>query len=108
VPASVNDVTGALKAAAQNGLRDILAYTEDPVVSSDFKQAPHSAIVDGASTRVLDNKLIRVVAWYDNEWAYANRVADLVRFVASEDSGENAIGQETEPVESYAPVLSRA
>ena len=108
MPTNVNYVNAALKAAAQNGLRDILAYTEDPVVSSDFKQDPHSAIVDGASTRVLDSKLIRVVAWYDNEWAYANRVADLVRFVASEDSGENAIGQETEPVESYSPVLSRA
>lgn len=108
VPASVNEVNGVLKAAAENGLRDILAYTEDPVVSSDFKQDPHSAIVDGTSTRVLDGKLIRVVAWYDNEWAYANRVADLVRFVTSEDSDENAIGQKAESTESYAPALTGA
>lgn len=84
-PASVNAVNAALKAVAENGLRDILAYTDDPVVSSDFKQDPHSSIVDGAATRVLDGNLVRTVAWYDNEWGYANRVADLIRFVASEE-----------------------
>ena len=87
LPASVSAVNAALKTAAENGLRDILAYTDDPVVSSDFKQDPHSSIVDGACTRVLDGNLVRTVAWYDNEWGYASRVADLIRFVASEDSG---------------------
>ena len=87
LPANVGAVNAALKTAAENGLRDILAYTDDPVVSSDFKQDPHSSIVDGASTRVLDGNLVRTVAWYDNEWGYASRVADLIRFVASEESG---------------------
>jgi glyceraldehyde 3-phosphate dehydrogenase len=85
--ATVNAVNGALKAASENGLADILAYTEDPVVSSDFRQDPHSSIVDGASTRVLDGNLVRTVAWYDNEWGYANRVADLIRFIASKEPG---------------------
>lgn len=82
--ASVASVNAALRSASQNGLCDILSYTEDPVVSADLKQDPHSCIVDGDCTRVLDGNLVRVVGWYDNEWGYASRVADLIRFVARE------------------------
>ncbi len=82
-PTTAQDVNSCLKAAAENGLNGILEYTEDPVVSSDLKQNPHSSIIDGGSTKVLDGNLVRTVAWYDNEWGYANRVADLIRFIAS-------------------------
>jgi glyceraldehyde 3-phosphate dehydrogenase (phosphorylating) len=87
-PTTVNELNAALKAAAENGMRDVLAYTEDPIVSCDLRQDSHSSIVDGGCTRVLDGNLIRTVAWYDNEWGYANRVADLIRFVASEELEE--------------------
>ena len=103
-PASVSAVNSALKAAAENGLRDILAYTDDPVVSSDFKEDSHSSIVDGASTRVLDGSLVRTVAWYDNEWGYANRVADLIRFVKSKEIPE----QQLATVGTYAWALTPA
>lgn len=83
---TAKDVNACLKTAAENGLRGILEYTEDPVVSSDLKQNPHSSIVDGGSTKVLDGNLVRTVAWYDNEWAYASRVADLVRFMAVKEA----------------------
>ena len=89
-PTSVNEVNAALKAAAENGLNGILAYTDDPVVSADFKQDPHSSIVDGASTRVLDGNLVRTVAWYDNEWGYANRVADSDPFHRKQRCGRGA------------------
>ena len=68
-PTTVDAVNAALKAAADDELRGILAYTEEPVVSSDFKQDAHSSIVDGGATRVLDGTMVRTVAWYDNEWA---------------------------------------
>ncbi|MFZ0592778.1 MAG: type I glyceraldehyde-3-phosphate dehydrogenase [Bryobacteraceae bacterium] len=80
---TANDVNSCIKASAENGLKGILEYTDDPIVSSDLRQNPHSSIVDGGSTRVLDGNLVRTVAWYDNEWGFANRVADLIRFIAS-------------------------
>jgi glyceraldehyde 3-phosphate dehydrogenase len=80
--ASRDEVNQAFKEAASGYLKGILDYTEEPLVSSDFRGDPHSAIVDGASTMVLGNFFIKVVAWYDNEWGYANRVADLVKFIS--------------------------
>jgi len=88
---TVADVNACLRTAAENGLKRILEYTEDPVVSSDFKQNPRSSIVDGASTKVLDGNLVRTIAWYDNEWAYASRVADLIRFIATKDKERNEV-----------------
>jgi glyceraldehyde 3-phosphate dehydrogenase len=79
---TTEEVNAALKSAAENGLRGILAYTEDPVVSSDMLHNPNSSIVDSGLTKVLDGNLVKVVAWYDNEWGYSNRVVDLVAFLA--------------------------
>ena len=76
------EVNGALKAAAQGELKGILAYTEDPVVSSDMLHNPNSSIVDSDLTKVLEGNLVHVVSWYDNEWGYSSRVVDLVGFLA--------------------------
>jgi glyceraldehyde 3-phosphate dehydrogenase len=74
-------VNSALKAAANDGLKGILGYTEDPVVSSDMMHNPNSSIVDAGMTKVLDGNLVKVVSWYDNEWGYSCRVVDLVLFL---------------------------
>jgi glyceraldehyde 3-phosphate dehydrogenase len=79
---SVEEVNGALKAAAASGpLKGYLAYTEDPIVSTDIVKNPHSSIVDAQLTSVMQETMIKVVAWYDNEWGYSNRVVDLVQQV---------------------------
>jgi glyceraldehyde 3-phosphate dehydrogenase len=77
------EVNAALKSAAENGLKGILAYTADPVVSSDMLRNPNSSIVDSLLTKVLDGNLVKVVAWYDNEWGYSCRVVDLISFLAA-------------------------
>ena len=71
-------VNAALKAAAEGPMKGVLQYTEDPIVSSDIIGNPHSSIVDGLSTMVMDGNLVKVVSWYDNEWGYSNRVCDLL------------------------------
>ncbi|PWT99659.1 MAG: type I glyceraldehyde-3-phosphate dehydrogenase [Terriglobia bacterium] len=78
---TTEEVNGALKAAASGPLKGILAYTEDPVVSSDMMHNSNSSIVDGEMTKVLDGDLVKVVSWYDNEWGYSCRVVDLVAFL---------------------------
>jgi glyceraldehyde 3-phosphate dehydrogenase len=80
---SAAEVNAALKAAADGELKGILAYTEDPVVSTDMLHNPNSSIVDGQMTKVLDGNLLKVLAWYDNEWGYSCRVVDLVQFLVS-------------------------
>ena len=80
---STEEVNAALKSAAEGELKGILAYTEDPVVSSDMMHNPNSSIVDGQLTKVLDGNLVKVVAWYDNEWGYSCRIVDLAVFLAS-------------------------
>src|SRR5690349_7825071 len=74
-------VNAALKAAAEGPLKGILAYTEDPVVSTDMLHNSNSSIVDSDMTKVLDGNLVKVLAWYDNEWGYSCRVVDLVAFL---------------------------
>ena len=75
---SVDEVNGALEAAADTGaLSGILAYSEEPLVSTDIIENAYSSIVDGGLTSVIDGTLVKVVSWYDNEWGYANRVVDL-------------------------------
>jgi glyceraldehyde 3-phosphate dehydrogenase len=79
---SVEEVNGALQAAADTGdLAGILAYTEDPIVSSDIIENSYSSILDSGLTAVIDDTLVKVVSWYDNEWGYSNRVVDLVQKV---------------------------
>lgn len=77
---TAEEVNAALKAAAEGPLQGILAYTEDEIVLQDIVMDPHSSIVDGKLTKALGN-LVKVFAWYDNEWGYSNRVADLVELV---------------------------
>ena len=77
-----DEVNAALKAAAEGELKGILAYTEDLVVSTDMLKNPNSSIVDSDLTKVMGGNLVKVVAWYDNEWGYSNRVVDLVEFLA--------------------------
>ncbi len=84
---TAKDVTGqevnaALEKAANGAMKGILAVTMDPVVSSDMMRNPNSSIVDGQLTKVLGGNLVKVVAWYDNEWGYSSRVVDLILFVA--------------------------
>ena len=75
---TVEDVNAALKAAAAKGpLKGILEYTEDPIVSTDIIGNPHSSIFDAGSTMVIDSNMVKVISWYDNEWGYSCRVADL-------------------------------
>jgi glyceraldehyde 3-phosphate dehydrogenase len=79
---SAEKVNAAMKAAAEGPMKGILAYTEDPLVSSDLMHNPNSSILDSLMTKVLGDNLVKVVAWYDNEWGYSMRVVDLVEFVA--------------------------
>ena len=75
-------VNKALKDAANEELRGILAYSEEPLVSSDFRKNPNSSIVDAEYTKVIGGNLVKVLSWYDNEWGYSCRVRDLVKFIA--------------------------
>jgi len=78
---TAEEINAAFREAAENELSGILGYTEEPLVSSDFRGDSRSAIVDGLSTMVLDGNLAKVVAWYDNEWGYSCRVADLAYYM---------------------------
>jgi len=80
-PASAEDLNEAFKAAAAGELKGILSYNELPLVSRDYNGDPHSSIIDGLSTMVIENKLAKVIAWYDNEWGYSNRVVDLAVYI---------------------------
>ncbi|TRW50228.1 ArsJ-associated glyceraldehyde-3-phosphate dehydrogenase [Aliidiomarina halalkaliphila] len=82
-PTSVKEVNAALKAAADDELAGILGYEERPLVSIDYKTDPRSSIVDALSTMVINETQVKIYAWYDNEWAYANRVIDLAKRIAT-------------------------
>ena len=79
---TVAEVNAAVKAAAEGPLKGILSYTEDPIVSKDIETDPHSSIFDAGLTKVIGD-LVKVVAWYDNEWGYSNRLVDLTALVGS-------------------------
>jgi glyceraldehyde 3-phosphate dehydrogenase len=83
--ASEKEINAALKDAADNHLKGILEYCDEPLVSSDFRGNPASSIVDALSTTVLEGKMAKVLSWYDNEWGYSCRVADLAAFIAKAD-----------------------
>jgi glyceraldehyde 3-phosphate dehydrogenase len=75
---SVEEINGAMKAAAEGPLEGILQYTEEPTVSSDIVKSPYSSIFDAELTAVLEGNFVKVFSWYDNEWGYSNRLIDLV------------------------------
>jgi glyceraldehyde 3-phosphate dehydrogenase len=78
---TAEEINAALKRAAEGPMRGILQYSEEPLVSSDFNGNPHSSIVDAALTMVLDGKMAKVLAWYDNEWGYSSRLRDLIIYI---------------------------
>ena len=80
--ATAEEINAVLKAAAEGELKGIMAYTEEPLVSRDFNGNPHSSIIDGLSTMVVEGSMAKVVSWYDNEWGYSNRVVDLINYIA--------------------------
>jgi len=82
-PATVESVNAALQAAANGPMKGILAYTEDELVSVDFRGNSHSSIADAGYTRVVGNHCVKVLAWYDNEWGYSCRCVDLIKILAS-------------------------
>ncbi|HWR06912.1 type I glyceraldehyde-3-phosphate dehydrogenase [Sporomusa sp.] len=80
-PATAEAVNAALKEAANGELKGILAFSEEELVSKDYNGDAHSSIVDGLSTMMVGDNLVKVVSWYDNEWGYSNRVVDLISFI---------------------------
>ena len=82
-PATVESVNSALKNAANGPMKGILAYTEEELVSIDFRGNPHSSIVDSGYTRVVGGNCLKILAWYDNEWGYSSRCRDLIKILAS-------------------------
>lgn len=80
---TVEELNQAFKAASEGPLKGILAYSEEPLVSSDYNGDPHSSTIDALSTLVMEGNMVKVVSWYDNEWGYSNRVIDLVEYLAS-------------------------
>ncbi len=78
---SIEELNTALRSAAEGPLKGILRYTDEPIVSTDIVKDPHSSILDSELTAVLDGTLVKIVAWYDNEWGYSNRCVDLVQRV---------------------------
>ncbi len=79
---SADEVNDSFKKAAEGKLKGILDYTDEPLVSVDFMANPNSGIVDGLFTRVTDDNLVKVLAWYDNEWGYSCRMIDLIKYIS--------------------------
>jgi glyceraldehyde 3-phosphate dehydrogenase len=80
---TADDVNRALKDAANEELKGILAYSEEPLVSIDFRGNPNSSIVDAEYTKVIGGNMLKVLSWYDNEWGYSCRVRDLIKYIAA-------------------------
>ena len=81
--ATAEEVNAAFRGAAEGALKGILQYSDEPLVSVDLNGNPHSAILDAQLTMGIDKRMVKVIAWYDNEWGYSCRVRDLIKFVAS-------------------------
>ncbi len=79
---TTEEMNAALKSAAEGELKGVLAFSDEPLVSKDFNGNPHSSIVDGLSTNVMEGNFAKVLSWYDNEWGFSNRVLDLVQHIA--------------------------
>ena len=85
-PASYDDIKNAVKLASKGEMKGILAYTEEPVVSSDFISDPHTSIFDASAGIMLNEKFVKLVAWYDNEWGYSNKTVDLIAYMTQVDN----------------------
>jgi glyceraldehyde 3-phosphate dehydrogenase len=85
---TAEEINAAMKAAAEGDMAGVLGYTDEPLVSMDFKEDSRSSIVDGLSTMVIGGDLIKVISWYDNEWGYSCRVADLVAYMSERGFNE--------------------
>ena len=83
--ASLEEVNAAFKAAAEGPMAGILGYSEEPLVSMDYKGDPRSSIVDGLATMAIGGNMVKVITWYDNEWAYSLRICDLAKLIADKD-----------------------
>lgn len=79
---TANEVNNAFKAASQGKLKGILQFVEEELVSIDFMSNPHSSIIDASFTKVIGNNMVKILAWYDNEWGYSNRVKDLIKYIS--------------------------
>jgi glyceraldehyde 3-phosphate dehydrogenase len=93
-----DDICAAMKQAAGGSLRGILAYTDDPVASTDFIGDPHSSIFDAGAGLALDERFFKVISWYDNEWGYSNRMVDLMLYMAQCESQSSATVDPTREV----------
>ncbi|MCB1048881.1 MAG: aldehyde dehydrogenase, partial [Calditrichaeota bacterium] len=82
---SVEAVNAAMKEAAEGALKGILAYCDEPIVSSDIIGNPHSSIFDSLLTQVIQERMVKVISWYDNEWGYSTRVEELIERLAEMD-----------------------
>jgi len=82
-PTTKDEVNAKLKEAAETSLKGIMAYNDLPLVSIDYNNSSLSSIVDGLSTMVVGDKMVKILSWYDNEWGYSNRVIDLIKLIAS-------------------------
>ena len=80
---SADEVNAVLRAAAEGPLKGILAISDDPLVSIDFRGNPHSSMLDSQLTKVMDGDFLKIIAWYDNEWGYSSRCVDLLKYMAS-------------------------
>jgi len=78
---SAEEINQAFKEASRGDLKGILDYTEEPLVSKDFNDNAYSSIIDGLSTMVVDDNLVKIIAWYDNEWGYSCRIIDLIKYI---------------------------
>ena len=81
---SKDEVNAAMKQAAEGPMRGILKFSEEPLVSVDFRGNPHSSILDAPYTSVIEGNLVKLLSWYDNEWGYSCRVVDLVKYIAEQ------------------------
>jgi glyceraldehyde 3-phosphate dehydrogenase len=89
---SKEEINDALREASESDLKGILEYTEEPIVSADIVGNPHSSIVDGLSTMVLGNKnnIVKILSWYDNEWGFASRLVNLIKFIVRQERKQKA------------------
>ncbi|MBO8171505.1 MAG: type I glyceraldehyde-3-phosphate dehydrogenase [Bacillaceae bacterium] len=95
-PVTADEVNEAFKQASEGPMHGIMSCSDEPLVSRDFLGNPHSSIVDLLSTKVMDDALIKVVSWYDNEWGYSNRIVDLIQYIGETEKSDDRRGTDRE------------